>query len=179
MDINDHVGWLTLARHYGLPTRLLDWTLSPLVALYFAVADADKDGHDGCIWVLRAQTLNQGMVGFSRLLVPDTEVVTNMVKDALGVYSGDALPKAFAMTARQADLRMLVQQAMFTIHTRGGSNLRNLELSSPFLRQFIVPKANKPELRDILYYLGMSRSVLFPDLGALAIELSSTSFYVD
>jgi len=44
----DRIDWLMLARHYGLPTRLLDWSWSPLTALYFAL-----DGEsDGCLWAL-------------------------------------------------------------------------------------------------------------------------------
>ncbi|WP_242509303.1 FRG domain-containing protein [Natrinema altunense] len=40
---------LAIAQHYGLPTRLLDWSYSPLVAAYFATRSGDTE-HDGAIW---------------------------------------------------------------------------------------------------------------------------------
>ena len=59
----DHAAWLSLMQHYGLPTRLLDWSRSPLVAAYFAsqaYLRADKDSvPDVAIWVLSPHELTR------------------------------------------------------------------------------------------------------------------------
>jgi len=58
-ELDDFFGWLFLAQHYGLPTRLFDWTENPLVALYFAVEEQEHKDRDRCVWALWPGKLNQ------------------------------------------------------------------------------------------------------------------------
>ena len=58
----DRASWLTLMQHYGLPTRLLDWSESPLVALYFALSSDEDAKTDAAVWVLNPMELNKKWV---------------------------------------------------------------------------------------------------------------------
>lgn len=59
-DNDHHTDWWALMQHYSCPTRLLDWTLSPYVALYFAVRDAsDKDG---AVWLFETEEVQDAMM---------------------------------------------------------------------------------------------------------------------
>ena len=57
---------LAMAQQFGLPTRLLDWTYSPLVAAHFATEDVASYDRDGAIWCAEVEKINRGFV--SRIL---------------------------------------------------------------------------------------------------------------
>lgn len=56
-QLDDAIEWLALMQHYGVPTRLLDWTYSPYVGLYFAVEGRDEQNPGRALWAIDLQWL--------------------------------------------------------------------------------------------------------------------------
>lgn len=81
-----------LARHHGLPVRLMDWTANPLVALYMACEHNESDPPHGCMWVLvpRANTRLDVLSGtVSPFGVQGVKLVDPMiVSPRIGVQGG-------------------------------------------------------------------------------------------
>jgi FRG domain len=183
----DRLGWLLLARHYGLPTRILDWTMSPLVALFFA-SEEDKasPGCNGCIWAVAVGLMHQQLLGTARrrFFAPNSPPVRELAaiafepdnarhRELTAPHAG----KAIALGTREIDPRVLAQQGMFTIHA-DATDLAQIEPPFSWRMAFRVPSSSKQALRETLTALGITRSSLFPDLSALAEDLKVRRFAI-
>ena len=185
-SIEDHLGWLILGKHFGLPTRLLDWSASPLVALYFAAQkDEAEPNSDGCVWAIDAGGMNNSMIGKWRLMAPDDPDVKSLADIAFEANPQNSQEmtkgkdhQALAVGTREINPRVLVQQGSFTIHAdeMDLSEVAYRPQDRLWRRVFRVPAATKPIILEMLRALSISRSTLFPDLGALAEELKSRQF---
>lgn len=168
--------WLSLMQHVGLPTRLLDWSESALVGLYFAV---NRDSNTtAAVWMLDPIELNK-LSGIVNLPASDMDPV---VKSYQIAFSGNpqSPPKfPIAVFPTQVHPRMAAQRGCFTIH---GSDRRS------FVAQFeqhafaadkriakitITPSA-RTALKKELAIMGIKHATLFPDLDGLAYELAET-----
>ena len=148
-----------MMQHHGLPTRLLDWSLSPLIALYFAVCDKSKDKIDGCLWVLDPSQLNK---------VHEAPFPYVLDKDAENFFEKKEFVEILAIHAPYADWRMKMQQSEFTLHSYYAA-LEDERGASLFLKEkIIIPYNLKPEIRKRLSVLGVTRETLFPDLDNIA-----------
>jgi hypothetical protein len=166
--------WLHVCQHYGIPTRLLDWSESALVALYFAIEDPKATSP--CVWVFNPMQFNkasteQEFIFFSDQLTRDEDDNNYLEKYKFG---SKELPKnPIAFFPPHVDERIRAQKGCFTIH---GSNKHaihelNRKTENPFLVRIEISKSAVEHIRWQLNVLGINTSDIFPDLSGLAKEL--------
>ena len=169
-DYSDLGSWLFLMQHYRLPTRLLDWTESPLIACYFAIQD---DQNDGEIIAIYPYEINQRFSGKSILFSPQDPLPSEVIEDAFkGKYDKDIV---YAIRPIEVDIRMMTQLSVFTIHGSPES-LEKIISDSHIIHRYTIPKECKSRISSDLKHLGIRESSLFPDLEHLAKEITETDF---
>ena len=169
--------WLALAQHHGLPTRLLDWTFSPYVALHFATEDIDRYDRDGVIWAVDYIQAHRHLPDRLRKILQDegSDVFTAEMLDegADTLQQLDALgtAKAFVVFLEPPSLddRIVNQFALFSLMSSPSASLDGWLAERPELsRKLILPKELKWEVRDKLDQANITERVLFPGLDGLS-----------
>lgn len=163
----DYVAWLPLMRHYGLPTRLLDWTESISVAAFFALRHAPLS-EDSVVWMLSPGHLNQHSTGYIVPFLTDPRV-TPIVEAAFS--QSKETNQNIAATASRTDPRMVAQLGNFTIHG-ARTSLEDGPNAAEFLTSVSIPADARERVNSDLSMIGVRLSTLFPDLQHLAEELS-------
>ena len=169
---------LFIAQHHGLPTRLLDWTYSPLVAAHFATLDPGPRG-DRIVWQLDWRRMHQrfGLKPLAFLvqdLVAELESRGINSLDEFFERAADSAPFACMLEPPAMDHRITVQSAAFTITS---------DTSRPFdaflaehgvaeaLRGIVIPQGSVDLIRDQLDICAIDERRLFPDLDGVAREV--------
>lgn len=164
---DDLLGWLNVMQHYRLPTRLLDWSESILVAAFFAVSELPAQ--DATIWVLDPHTLNLESLGVKGIAPSNDQTVLKLANAVFSGSNPDA-EQIVAFFPDEMDSRMLLQQSAFTIHG-AGRQLRKTTGSTKYLARLNIPASAKMGILKDLETIGIRRSTLFPDLENLALDL--------
>ena len=171
--------WLSLAKHHGLPTRLLDWTYSPYVAMHFATDDPRGFEEDGAIWCVDYRKTNELLPKSLRKALDASNVnifTTEMLNDAAASLSDfDALSKddfILFFEPPSLDERIVNQFALFSLPSSAGMMLESLlKRGESMYRRLIIPAALKWEIRDKLDQANVTERVLFPGLDGLSAWL--------
>ncbi len=169
---HDYSEWVALMQHHGLPTRMLDWSKSPLIAVFFATETYQSTPDvDACVWVLVPNLLNQ-MEGFGNCIYPiDADTAQEMLLPAFkhNHHNPELNDKILACNSTDRHLRMYSQQACFTVH----NSLKRLEdiCDENMLYKIIIPADRKEYFIESLRLLGITESFLYPDLDHICNEL--------
>jgi hypothetical protein len=170
--------WLAQAQHHGLPTRLLDWTYSPNVALHFATAEIEKFDRDGIIWALNYEEIKKYLPEKLKNIlsgVGSNSFTTEMLDEAYANINELSKEKADFVVAFEPpslDYRIVNQYAIFTFMSHAKSVLNNWLDDKPELYFRIrIPAGMKWEIRDKLDQVNVNERVLFPGLDGLSTWL--------
>ena len=167
--------WLALGQHHGLPTRLIDWTYSPFVALHFATAVPENYDEDGIVWCVNFVEANKLLPKRLKAILQEEQSDTFTI-DMLNEFPS---LKAFDAEAREPfvlfieppslDTRILNQFALFSLMPDPAEHLDSwLEQHPDLCRRVLVPAELKREVRDKLDQANINERTLFPGLDGLS-----------
>jgi hypothetical protein len=168
--------WLALAQQHGLPTRLLDWTFSPYVALHFATDDPSRFGEDGTIWCIDYVAAHRHLPRPLRKVLDDesADVFTAemLARAAETLDDFDRLanePFLLFMDPPSLDERIVNQFALFSLLSGPAIRLEDwIERQPDLARRIVLPASLKWEVRDKLDQANITERVLFPGLDGLS-----------
>ena len=164
---------VAMGQQFGLPTRLLDWTYSPLVAAHFVTEDASAYERDGVIWCVDMTEINahlpavlskrleaQKGVTFSR------DILEEAAEDFDALQACSDRPFALFFEPASTVNRIANQYALFSVVSNPAVTLLDLPESEHFIRLIIDHRA-KLEIRDKLDYINISERMIYPGLDGI------------
>lgn len=170
-------------QHYGAPTRLLDWTESALVALYFAVR-ANDGNFNAAVWALDAWWLNKKVIKADEVIPPADPGTMNSDREKVAPWLPDRFKKGkrgklpplpIAVFPTHTMRRISAQRSCFTIHgaERNGFDTLTKGRRSSALVKFEIPSWEVLQIRRTLGSCGVDDTSIFPDLEALCRAVST------
>lgn len=166
---DDDFDWLFLMQHYGLPTRLLDWSESPLAALYFAVINEEKDKTDAALWLLKPTEFNKiaNIPTLEKNFIPsfDDEELKNYSVKSLSSNPRNQLAPIATIATRNSP-RIQAQLGVFTIHHLDIKPIEQFCTNNEVVK-FKIPAKSKSKIREELSLLEINKFTLFPELSSI------------
>lgn len=169
--------WLFLMQHYGIPTRLLDWTESPLIALYFVVHNSTSSA-DGALWILKPSELNkEARINdhAEEFFIPsfDDEELQKYTIESLSGGPRRTLLSPLAGIATRNNARIQAQLGVFTIHHLDKTPIDRIG-NGRHTFKYKIPQSSVATLKKELALLGYTKFTVFPELASIGDNIRSS-----
>lgn len=172
--------WIALGQHHGLPTRLLDWSFSPYVALHFATVEPRDWDQPAAVWCVNLVRVKNTLPSALRRILrdEDSDVLTTEMLDRVAptLRAFERLSKSPFVAFFEPpslDDRIVNQAALFSVTSRAGEKLIDWLRARPTIfRRIIIPAKLKREIRDKLDQANITERTLFPGLDGLSCWLT-------
>lgn len=161
-DITGNYEWMVYGQHYGIPTKLLDFTYSHVVSLMFAVENAfeDQEYRDAEVWFLNPTELNYNYASRSEVLN-----VVNGENIDLDSYDGPV-----AIKSRKLNDRINAQNGLFVYFQDNSQPLNDL-VDENILRRLIIKGEEKRNILSSLYSIVIGYTTLYPELHSVSKDI--------
>jgi len=178
-DYNNIWNWISLGQHHGLPTRLLDWTFSPNVALHFMSENTKSYDVNGVIWMVNFIEVKNHLPDILKEKLKEKNhlgFATNELKELVG----DSIEHIKSFTKSNGngliffeppsiDERIVNQFAMFSFMLDPDTDkLAWLNQHPTLYKRIIIPKELKWEIRDKLDQANISERIIYPGLDGIS-----------
>ncbi|MCX4269535.1 MAG: FRG domain-containing protein [Lachnospiraceae bacterium] len=180
---------LFLMQHYGLYTRLLDWTDSLITSLYFATRN-HIDGTDACIWVLNPISLNQSNQklyekgvdkGFDNIGLLSVDTLPQRIKKYTNYFEQQIQIGSFSIVPRRNNERLISQNGFFTVQGTSNHPLEE-EVESKekvFLKKIILSNDFCFECKDFLKISGINYYSLYGGIEGLCYYIKNELLHLE
>ena len=151
-------------QHYFIPTRLLDWSESLGIALFFAISNRQEE-NDMALFLLDPFELNKYSEKQGIPTVPDDNMGLSYVENYI---NKSPFPPQYpiAIKSLYTNNRILAQRGMFTIH---GDNTNDIEKLCPnAVNKIIIKQEVVPEIMEFLEFANINEITVYPDFNGIA-----------